>query len=194
MPIGPIHYQSDSGQPPSGQPQPSYRCPCLHEGHDHADYRCSVCLNFIIEQSQLRERHGQPQQEPTLHPIHPAYGPCDGFGPDGNCSMCIEVVDQYRNERYALLEQLHGKQERQAGGHVGKRVVIVRAEGIPFSGSITMRDPHPEHVGKLGRVIAEGDLSVQIRLDDGTLLYGSQCWWVEVVEQGVADAAAARGQ
>lgn len=128
---------------------------------------------------------GQPQQEPAMR--SDIQEMIDRIGSE-NDKIVADYIEE-RDNPNLIDAEVTVEQERQAGGHVGKRVVIVRAEGMPFSGSITMRDPHPEHVGKLGRVIAEGDLSVQIRLDDGTLLYGSQCWWVEVVEQGVADAA-----
>ena len=62
---------------------------------------------------------------------------------------------------------------------IGDEVVILRAEGYMLgSTKIPLRDPHPEHIGKIGRITAlkEGE-SPHIVLDDGTELDGCECWW-----------------
>lgn len=30
------------------------------------------------------------------HPVHPEYGPCDGFAPGGMCSVCLDVIQGLR--------------------------------------------------------------------------------------------------
>ena len=68
---------------------------------------------------------------------------------------------------------------------VGMRVRIAQAEGRTMAG-IPLRDPHPEHIAKLGTIIAEEELTgwgfgiPVIKLDDGTVLRGSECWWEPV--------------
>lgn len=64
---------------------------------------------------------------------------------------------------------------------VGDRVVIVRAEGSYFKG-IPMRDPHPEHIGKKGIIVELDDGMPTIRLDDGTILRGYECWWAKLAD------------
>ncbi|MEE9569299.1 MAG: hypothetical protein V3W37_07935 [Candidatus Binatia bacterium] len=68
--------------------------------------------------------------------------------------------------------------------NVTLRVRIVQASGTFLSdiyhGSegVALRDPHPEHIGKEGRIVAWAEgASPLIRLDDGTELWGSECWW-----------------
>lgn len=63
---------------------------------------------------------------------------------------------------------------------VGDRVVIVKAEGHTIGrAKIPLKDPHPEHIGKLGSIttIDSDDNMPHIRLDDGTVLLGCECWW-----------------
>ena len=63
---------------------------------------------------------------------------------------------------------------------VGQRVIIVKAEGHTIGkAKLLLRDPHPEHIGKSGIIISvdEADKIPRIRLDDGTELSGSECWW-----------------
>ena len=63
---------------------------------------------------------------------------------------------------------------------VGDRVIIVKAEGTTIGKmKIPLRDPHPEHIGKSGTIVAidEEDGMPHIKLDDGTELEGGDCWW-----------------
>ena len=62
---------------------------------------------------------------------------------------------------------------------VGDEVVILRAEGYVLGSTrIPLRDPHPEHIGKVGRITAMSeDSPPHIILSDGTELDGSECWW-----------------
>ncbi len=68
---------------------------------------------------------------------------------------------------------------------IGDRVRIVKAEGTLLDDGdhvYTRADPHPEHVEKLGTIIAirkTGGLkgSPKILLDDGTIIWGYECWW-----------------
>lgn len=65
---------------------------------------------------------------------------------------------------------------------VGRRVSVIRAEGTPIADGITASDPNPQHIGKHGTIIAMrntglGVRTPEIRLDDGTTIYGTECWW-----------------
>lgn len=62
---------------------------------------------------------------------------------------------------------------------VGDEIVILRAEGyVMGSSKIPLRDPHPEHIGKIGRITIVGEgISPHILLNDGTELDGYDCWW-----------------
>lgn len=68
---------------------------------------------------------------------------------------------------------------------VGLRIKIVSAEGKAIGENMIGADPHPEHVGKYGTVVGEmevgnGHTTPYIRLDDGTMLTGAECWWEPV--------------
>jgi len=67
---------------------------------------------------------------------------------------------------------------------VGDEVVIVRAEGYVLgSTKIPLKDPHPEHTGKVGRITRIGeDISPHIVLTDGTELDGCECWWRKLAD------------
>lgn len=63
------------------------------------------------------------------------------------------------------------------------RAVVIDADGMPFHGW-TARTPDVSrpHIGKQG--LAEkvrGD--VRLTLDDGTVLWGWECWWKPVAAQ-----------
>lgn len=53
-----------------------------------------------MSESERREREGEggwPEwtgegEEPGWWMLHPAYGPCDGFGPGGTCATCRDVI------------------------------------------------------------------------------------------------------
>ena len=63
---------------------------------------------------------------------------------------------------------------------VGDRVMIIKAEGYTIGkDKLPLRDPHPEHIGKSGTIIAidNEDNMPHIKLDDGTKLLGCDCWW-----------------
>ena len=67
---------------------------------------------------------------------------------------------------------------------VGTRVQIVKAEGLGLK--LPLRDPHPEHIGKKGVIagVDESDGMPKIQLDDGTTLFGYECWWEPIVRRG----------
>ena len=68
---------------------------------------------------------------------------------------------------------------------IGDEIVTLRAEGYVLgSTKIPLRDPHPEHIGKVGRITAMGGgLSPRILLNDGTELDGCECWWRKLAEE-----------
>ena len=54
-----------------------------------------------------------------------------------------------------------------------------------LDGTAVGADPHPEHIGKFGTIIGEdqvggGYTTPRIKLDDGTILTGAECWWEPV--------------
>ena len=67
----------------------------------------------------------------------------------------------------------------------GLRVEIVQAAGetladlYPGARPVPLRDPTPQHVGKLGTVVgALTGIGIPIiELDDGILITGGDCWW-----------------
>lgn len=62
------------------------------------------------------------------------------------------------------------------------RCKIVDVAGEPLAPGIVAATPEISraHIGKLGYAHEE-DGGIKIELDDGTVLYGSQCWWERVV-------------
>ncbi len=61
---------------------------------------------------------------------------------------------------------------------IGDEVVITRAKGYVLgSTGIPLKDPHPEHLGKIGRITAIDDGMPHITLDEGVVLEGCDCWW-----------------
>lgn len=66
---------------------------------------------------------------------------------------------------------------------IGDLVVIVKAEGYAMgSTKIPLKDPHPEHLGKVGRISSVNN-GIHIVLDDGTELDGCECWWRKLSEE-----------
>lgn len=73
---------------------------------------------------------------------------------------------------------------------IGTRVRIPPVDGL-------MRQPHPDQVGKFGTITGEADVtdsdgrhicfSPEITLDDGTVLYGYECWWEPVKMESEAN-------
>jgi hypothetical protein len=70
-------------------------------------------------------------------------------------------------------------------GETGIRVRIVEVVS-------PLRQPHQEHIGKLGTITgtdrigsADGGpwITPVITLDDGTVLYGFDCWWEPIKEE-----------
>ncbi len=60
---------------------------------------------------------------------------------------------------------------------VGKRVKIIKAEGLTFAG-LPCRDPRPEHIGKEGTIRSLTKSGIpRIALDDGSSVLGCDCWW-----------------
>lgn len=71
---------------------------------------------------------------------------------------------------------------------IGLRIKIIdvsRQTKTFGSQQMQLVNPHPEHVGKFGTIIGEEDCgsglsTPRIRLDDGTVLTGAECWWEPV--------------
>ena len=60
------------------------------------------------------------------------------------------------------------------------RCRIIDVDGIQ-QGRFVLKTPDESrpHIGKLGTAFKE-DWTVKITLDDGTILYGYECWWEPV--------------
>ena len=70
---------------------------------------------------------------------------------------------------------------------IGTRIIIVQANGhtldelSPGALPVQLKDPTPENIEKRGEIIGElyeSQIPV-IRLEDGTVLTGGDCWWRE---------------
>jgi len=51
-----------------------------------------------------------------------------------------------------------------------------------------------QHAGQTGTAVwgsCTGGRSVQIRLDNGPIIYGTDCWWVEIFDRPVTEVEAA---
>jgi hypothetical protein len=68
---------------------------------------------------------------------------------------------------------------------IGQRVRIPEV-------STPLRQPHPNHEGKLGTITGSEPVRLEdmkfdvpvITLDDGTILKGYECWWEPVKDKG----------
>ncbi len=61
---------------------------------------------------------------------------------------------------------------------IGDEVVILRAKGYVLgSTGIPLKDPHPEHLGKVGIITSIDNGVPRIILYDGVVLEGCDCWW-----------------
>ena len=66
---------------------------------------------------------------------------------------------------------------------VGTKVVVLKTVGKVVemdNTKVVLNDPHPEHIGKKGIIIGfhpELSSSPEIQLEDGTILFGYECWW-----------------
>jgi len=69
------------------------------------------------------------------------------------------------------------------------RCRIVDADGAPIAPGLQARTPEGSrpHVGKEGLAEDLGDWLIRITLDDGTILYGCDCWWVPVATDTIED-------
>jgi hypothetical protein len=70
--------------------------------------------------SEKRTEDPAPDALPQAHPIHPEYGPCDGFVGEGECSECVKVVRGITAERDALRHE----RERQSAEIARLRAVL----------------------------------------------------------------------
>ena len=67
---------------------------------------------------------------------------------------------------------------------VGDSVVIVKAEGYTMGSTrIPLKDPYPEHLGKVGVIQSLDDTMPHIVLEDGTELDGCECWWRKLANE-----------
>jgi len=126
-----------------------------------------------------------PQQIARGLNLHPCPGCGAGFmvsqQPDGKWK--IERITETISGM--TFEQLAPSQKRES--YIGMRVKIVQAAGKAVLGGVAIgADPHPELIGKYGSIIGEididgcGHITPQIKLDDGTMLTGAECWWEPV--------------
>jgi hypothetical protein len=61
-----------------------------------------------------------------------------------------------------------------------KRVRIVNVDGMVWHG-LPIKTGHPEHVDKEGTIVEVDESGIPtIRLDDGAIVEGCECWWVPV--------------
>jgi len=62
------------------------------------------------------------------------------------------------------------------------RIVNATGELIPGIERRTPEESKP-HIGKEGLVEKVDEYSVRITLDDGTILWGYDCWWIPLKEK-----------
>lgn len=69
------------------------------------------------------------------------------------------------------------------------RCRIVDADGAQIAPGLQARTPEGSrpHIGKEGLAEDLGDWLIRITLDDGTILYGCDCWWVRVGTDTITD-------
>lgn len=65
------------------------------------------------------------------------------------------------------------------------RVIGIEGQAVPGAPHLVCKTPEisKPHVGKLGvaeRTVVGGYDTVRLTLDDGTVLYGYECWWEPV--------------
>ena len=65
------------------------------------------------------------------------------------------------------------------------RCGIVDVEGHEVLPGIVCRTPEVSkpHIGKEGLAEHIDDYVVEITLDDGTIIYGYECWWIPIEEK-----------
>lgn len=150
-----------------------------------------TCRKSDIRRIKIRCRCGTvsvaevPQQVARALNLHPCPGCGAGFG-------IIQLPDKkWKVER--LAETIDDtvispamEEEQDKNNYVGLRIRIVDAtKSKEIIGQYRPVNPHPEHIGKLGTIIGSEDCgngysTPQIRLDDGTLITGAECWWEPV--------------
>lgn len=120
-----------------------------------------------------------PQQVARALNLHPCPGCGAGFAISQNqegkwlVDRCTETIED------AILTPV---QEQKRDSYIGLRIRIVKVAGKDIGHGYTGADPHPEHIGKCGTIVGEenaggGYTTPRIKLDDGTMLMGTECWW-----------------
>lgn len=154
-----------------------------------------IPLTFTCRKSDLRHiriscRCGNvsvaevPQQVARAQNLHP----CPGCG-------VPYIIQQLETGKWDIkrlpttmsdvaIMEAQPKEKRERHSYLGLRIRIVDGGKLQM-GDFVGTNPHPEHIGKLGTVIAERDICgtqvPEIKLDDGTQLSGAECWWEPVV-------------
>lgn len=87
----------------------------------------------------------------------------------------VGIMPLRKEQLEEILEYVKMRQEK-VGLWVGKRVRIVEPRKDQVRVAVLL---NPEHIGKEGTIIAlVGDwVSPKIELDDGSIVYGYECWW-----------------
>lgn len=67
------------------------------------------------------------------------------------------------------------------------RARIIDAAGKELAPGVKAATPDTSlpHIGKEGIAIEEGPWTVRIDLDDGSKIYGHECWWTPLPEQPI---------
>lgn len=130
-----------------------------------------------------------PQQIARALSLHPCPGCGAGFGvtqqPDKKWKV-ERIADSVSDMAFVVPSDGSGP-ESEKGYAVGIRIRIVDVTKHNATRNMQYNNPHPEHIGKLGTIIGEEDCgeglsTPRIRLDDGTVLTGAECWWEPITQ------------
>lgn len=66
---------------------------------------------------------------------------------------------------------------------VRARIIDVTGQALSGNPDVLIKTPDVSkpHVGKEGRASQDSDGDIVLMLDDGTVLYGYECWWEPVI-------------
>ncbi len=128
-----------------------------------------------------------PQQIARALNLHP----CPGCGAGFSVSQTPErkwVVERVTESVAGMVVSPALREETSEKSYgVGCRIKIVdgAAKQVRMMDQYRAVNPHPEHIGKFGTIIGEenvgnGYSTPRIKLDDGTVLTGAECWWEPV--------------
>lgn len=129
-----------------------------------------------------------PQQIARALNLHPCPGCSAGFSVSQDLAGKWVVNRVTESVADMVVSPAMGEEEKHEQCYgVGSRIRIVdgTTKRVQVLDGFRAVNPHPEHVGKFGTIIGEenvgnGYSTPKIRLDDGTLLTGAECWWEPV--------------